>query len=512
MTIDGENFGSTRGTSYVEVGGSRITASYYLAWSDKQIKIILPSNVQDGLVYVGTTAGNSSSEFFANAAGIPVVIQKPARSIVPEIEKIEPEKASVGQIVTITGTNFGETQENSVVYFTANLDTQGAAGNSSYQLAQDTSINKDEFISVDESQLDYVSWSDTEIQVRVPDGAASGQMYIETETGKSSAKKFTLNTEAGRKSYTGKRTYIIQLSADIANSIASSDTLISLYVPRPCVSSIQPVADLTECYPEPLSKDDKVIIHQKQLSQISNRKQRFTQNFVISNYALTSTVRSQFIIPFNQEAHPELVQYTKADSLVPSNTMDVINLVDDIIGASTNPYNQAKLIYNYFIKNYKILSEVRTGNSSVLDLAKNKTGDAYDFAILYAAICRSAGIPAIPVSGILIEDKSTSRNHWWVELYFENFGWFPVDVALGAGLDYKPYVTIRDPYSYYFGNLDSQHIAFSRGWNEITPMFVDSKTVYRPRTYALQSIWEESTSGINSYSSLWNDPIVLGIY
>ena len=40
----------------------------------------------------------------------------------------------------------------------------------------------------------------------------------------------------------------------------------------------------------------------------------------------------------------------------------------------------------------------------------------------------------------------------------------------------------------------------------------NSKIVYRPKTYALQSIWEESSEGNVNYSSLWNDPIVLGLY
>jgi len=41
MIITGSNFGETRSSSdYVEVGGSRITASGYLKWTDSQIKII----------------------------------------------------------------------------------------------------------------------------------------------------------------------------------------------------------------------------------------------------------------------------------------------------------------------------------------------------------------------------------------------------------------------------------------------------------------------------------------
>lgn len=87
-----------------------------------------------------------------------------------------------------------------------------------------------------------------------------------------------------------------------------------------------------------------------------------------------------------------------------------------------------------------------------------------------------------------------------------------MDVALGIGLEYRAFKPIANTHDFYFGNLDSQHIAFSRGWNEVKQSLINSKVVYRPKSYALQSIWEESSSGNINYSSLWNDPIVLGIY
>lgn len=519
MIIEGTNFGSLRDTSYVELGGSKITASCYLNWNDSQIKLILPSNIQDGLVFVKTAAGRSEASFFVNKSGIPVVIQQTEKTVTPEIQTILPKNAAVGDIITITGANFGDSRNDSLVYFTSGYEHLGIGISAS---VKSNEPSKEDFITVNSEAFDYISWKDTEIQVRVPDGAANikGQdgrnncfVFIETNTGASPTGKFILDNTAGKKTFSGKRTYSIQLSADIANSIASSDSLITLYVPRPVTTTFQTEVELTECSPEPLARDDQgVIVHQRQLSQTSTRKQRFIQNFVISNYSVSSTVKSNYITPFVPEKRPEYNCYLKGDDLVPVDNSVVAELKDKIIGNATNPYQQAKLIYNYFRNNFTILNTVRTGNVSVLDLAVNGEGDAYDYAILYTAVCRAAGIPSVPVSGILIEEKSSGRNHWWVELYFEKFGWFPVDVALGSGLEYKPFVTIRDTSTYYFGNLDSQHIAFSRGWKNIKPFFAENKTLYRPRTYAFQSIWEESTSGINSYSSLWNDPVILGIY
>ena len=106
-----------------------------------------------------------------------------------------------------------------------------------------------------------------------------------------------------------------------------------------------------------------------------------------------------------------------------------------------------------------------------------------------------------------------TRPHWWTEFYIEGFGWVPVDISLGMGLPYKSFRPVENNVEFYFGNLDGQHIAFSKGWNEIKQTISqNSKIVYRPKTYALQSIWEESSEGNVNYSSLWNDPIVLGLY
>ena len=64
----------------------------------------------------------------------------------------------------------------------------------------------------------------------------------------------------------------------------------------------------------------------------------------------------------------------------------------------------------------------------------------------------------------------------------------------------------------YFGNLDSHHITFSRGFNEMKPFAPDNKTVQYPKSFALQSIWEEASMSTNKYSSYWSVPFISGVY
>lgn len=501
MIIKGANFGALKTSSdYVEVGGSKITASGFLSWTDSEIKLILPPNIQDGLVIVSTKAGKSKPSFFANEAGIPVEVPPDTKTALPVISSAEPKSAAVGNLLVLGGTNFGTVRNNAKVFFTAGRDN-------------DTDANDESsYIPASETDYDYEYWSDSEVRIRVPDGAVSGQIYIVTEKGKSNYTYLEIKPTVGTKKYIDKRTYIIQLEADIDNISPKSSVSLSLRVPRPQQSSQQPVADLTECNPVPVFENyQNTIIHQLELSKTQPKKIRFNQSFVVETYAVQTQVNPKAARAFQDKTRALYTTYTSADSLINSDDEEYKSLASSIVKGEANPYLQAKLIYSYMLENWQLTS-LRKQGSKPKDLIATGSGDAYDFSIVYITLLRSLDIPAIPVGGILIDSDLKTESHWWGEFYIENLGWIPVDIALGAGMEYKSFKSVGDPQEFYFGNIDSQHIAFSRGFNEIRPVIQNSHTVYFDRSYALQSIWEESSSGTAAYSSLWNIPAVLGIY
>lgn len=501
MIIKGANFGALKTSSdYVEVGGSKITASGFLSWTDSEIKLILPPNIQDGLVIVSTKAGKSKPSFFANEAGIPVEVPPDTKTALPVISSAEPKSAAVGNLLVLGGTNFGTVRNNAKVFFTAGRDN-------------DTDANDESsYIPASETDYDYEYWSDSEVRIRVPDGAVSGQIYIVTEKGKSNYTYLEIKPTVGTKKYIDKKTYIIQLEADIDNISPKSSVSLSLRVPRPQQSSQQPVADLTECNPVPVFENyQNTIIHQLELSKTQPKKIRFNQSFVVETYAVQTQVNPKAARAFQDKTRALYTTYTAADSLINSDEEEYKSLASSIVKGEANPYLQAKLIYSYMLENWQLTS-LRKQGSEPKDLIATGFGDAYDFSIVYITLLRSLNIPAIPVGGILIDSDLKTASHWWGEFYIENLGWVPVDIALGAGMEYKSFKNVDDPQEFYFGNIDSQHIAFSRGFNEIRPVIQNSHTVYFDRSYALQSIWEESSSGTAAYSSLWNIPAVLGIY
>ena len=514
MTIQGEHFGEERGTSdYVEIGGSRLTAQGYLSWTDTQIRIVLPTNVQDGLVIVATKNGRSKPGFFANEAGIPVAVPPDTQTSLPVITAITPQAGSYGTLMTIRGTNFGTVRGSGAVFFSANRDDASQATFTSGVETDSPGEFTPQFIPASETNYDYEYWSDGEIRVRIPDGATDGSLFVRTEKGASNALKAEIRLPAGTKSYTGRRTYVLQMTEDLEDLDSKNTTSVTLRVPRPLVTAAQPMADLTECKPEPVIANYKnTIIHQVELVRASNRKVKFSQQFVVAVYTVQTDVNAKKVRPFSEKSRVLYRATTQPDSLIQSNDEAVAAKAKEIVGKETNPYLQAKLVYDYMLDAYDFPSRLSRENESALDLLKKERGDAYDFAVLYTTLVRALGIPCLPVSGILVDADLHVQPHWWSEFYIEQFGWIPVDVALAKGLDYKAFKPIDDARAFYFGNLDSQHIAFSRGWNEVKPALVNSKIVRRAKSYAFQSIWEESSEGKVNYSTLWNDPVVLGIY
>ncbi len=514
MVINGTDFGITRTNGcYVEVGGSRITSSGYLSWNDTEIRVILPTNVQDGLVIVGTKNGQSKPGFFANEAGIPVEVPPDTRTTLPVISSISPESGSYGNQLIITGTNFGTTRGSSAIYFSANRDDAQSASLVSSTQEDNLGTFNPALITPSESNFDYEYWSDSEIHVRIPDGAASGPLYIQTEKGESNHIGTEVTFPAGNRSYTERKTYLLQVFTDVENQNTKNATNLTLRIPRPIVNAQQPMTELTDCSPEPIFSDYKnTIIHQVELPKNSAKKVRFTQNFAVAVYSVQTEITGWRVKNYSEKTRLLYQAALNPDSLVPCQDEKVVALAKTIIGKEKNPYTQANLVYNYMLDTFKLSEKARNGEESPLRLLSKKDGDAYDFAIIFTALCRALKIPAMPMSGVLVDSDLKTMNHWWAQIYFENVGWIPVDPALGAGLSYKAFRPLEDPKTFYFGNLDSQHIAFSQGWNDIKPSLIQSKTVYRPRSYAFQSIWEESDSENVNYSTLWNPPVVLGIY
>ena len=510
VVINGVNFGNVRDMGYVEIAGSKLTASSYISWADNCIKIVLPANVQDGLLVVGTKEMRSKPALFANEVDIPVPVPVVQQVTKPVITMLSAEKLSVGELLVISGNNFGDSKNQSQVLFT--MDCNNKISEADYK---NMAMLTENMIPASENDFDYVSWSNTEITVRVPDGAYSGVVIVDTGREKSDPKELAINTDAGRKEYLNKKIYLVQYTADIADVVTNDISTITLRCPVPFSCPAQPEVEITETTPEPILMNyQNNLIHQITKNRNNTPKSVFKQTFVLPVFEVRSSVNPVKIGSYKNTEKNLLSGALKADALVPSDSEAVKELCGKIIGKEKNPWNKAKLIYNYMCANFKIQDKVRKNDSDPLDLIKKESGDAFDFAVICTALLRAAEVPAYTDSGVLVNQDLTSQSHWWCEFYIDKIGWIPCDPALGAGLEYKEWTDsdLVDVKDYYFGNMDSHHIIFSRGWSQLKPFSADNKIVQQPRSFALQSIWEEANKDTAKYSSYWSVPVVKGVY
>lgn len=517
ITIRGKFFSQQKDSSYVEIAGNRLTTSSYVSWNDDEIVITIPANTQDGLLYVVSSAGRSNPDFFCNRDLIPVSVPQNTVNTKPFITSLSAETLYVGDVLTISGKNFGSKKTQSQVYFSTKK-TQQQLTESSLN-AGNPMEDATEYICASDIDFDYEYWSETEIRVFVPDGAFTGYVYVENENGKSSKHPLNVLQRAGQKNYETKNSYLIQIAADVSDIRGTKDSVLTYRLPLPQINGDQISAELTETNPKPLLDNyDNTSVFQILMDKTgkntyaASEKTRLSQNHVITVRSVQTWIDVDYVTIPKDRTRMLYKTYTRADKVVPADVPELTAILPSIIYQSINPYRQAKLIYEYMIANYKIQNKLRKGDTSCLDMLKSKKGDAYDFAVLYCALLRTAGVPAKLMSGILIDKDKQAHPHWWVNFYLDSFGWVPADPALGAGLEYKGFQTIANPAKYYFGNMDAQHIMFSQCWNNVKKAISNGKTVYIPKTYATQSIWEEASEDVTSYSSLWNVPAVLGVY
>ena len=510
VVIKGKNFGDVRDMSYVEFAGSKLTASSYISWQDDAIKLVLPSNIQDGLVVVGVNNQRSKPALFANEVDIPVPVTQSFQTTKPVISSLSSSKLGIGSLLTIFGNNFGSSRGQSKVYFTSDYDY--AVSQASFVSNAILTAN---VVSASDFDEDYEYWTNNEIRVRVPDGAYSGVVFVDTGREKSDPVEFTVNATAGTKAYIGKKIYLVQYSADVSDVMTTDISTITLRCPLPVTSPWQPVLEFTEILPLPVLQNyQNCIIHQITKNRNNSPKSVFRQTFAVSVCEINTDVKVAGIGSYKNMNELLYEKYTKADDVVLSSSEKVVKLAEEIVGKETNAYKKAQMIYQYMLEHYSVLDKVRKNDADPLDVFKTRSGDAYDYAVIYASLARAAGIPALVNSGILIGQDLTSQAHWWNEIYLYGFGWLPVDLALADGLEYKtwPEHADMDDATYYFGNLDSHHIAFSRGYNDIKPFAQDNKIVKYPKSFALQSIWEEASSNTAKYSSYWSVPSIKGVY
>jgi len=517
ITLTGSNFGVSREESYVTIAGTSPTNSSYFLWQDNLIIVKVPESGESGLVYVHTKGKKSNGVLFSNSASVPRPIDGEEMGLEPRITSVTPQIGAPGSLITITGSNFGVTRENSLntmsgVFFSWDFDSPSF---------NPFAVREPEFIEVSEIELGYDSWSAREIRVRLPDGAVSGNLEIRTPHGRSRPVFFDVSERPGYKNYKDKRTYTVTYSVDIRVLEASRPNTLYLWIPKPISSPSQRNVSLISRNIDPFVENHRGVSLFKLDNLGTGANQSVNLSFSVEVYAVESGVRP---LGIRQEWSPISALYTQNTALLPSNDQKIKTAVNSIVGREQNPFLKARALYDWIITNIHII-DVPSPDTNIVTALERKRADTYSSAMLYTTMARAAGIPCIPVAGVLIDRGGQTIRHYWAEIWIDGFGWLPVDPTMGSGavtisdgtsgiqgVVPEDIITARDLANYYFGNMDNQRIAFSRGELVLSQMESRGRMVSHKQSYSLQNVWEEAAGGLESYSSLWGDIIISGIY
>ena len=498
LTIKGSGFGENRNESYVTIAGIPPTSSSYLSWNNSEISVRIPEIREAGLVYIHRGRGKSNPALFTNQATLPEFVEESEYGSSPRIDSLDPSSGPIGSLITITGSNFGSSRGQSAVFFSWDAESTVPAG----ELPPD-------YVEVFEADFGYELWSEREIRVRVPDGATSGNMEVRTSRGNSRPVFFEITGKPGIKTFKDKRSYTLSYNVDLRIAEASLPNNLYIWMPKPAGSSSQRNISLLSRSTEPFVDNYRGTSLFQFMDLESGARRNISLSYVAEVYSVETSISTQTPVKLNSPS-PAGTVFTLPSALVPSDDPGIKAKAEEITGRERNLYGKAQKIYEWLISSGGIQPTPLSGGA--LEALEEKQADSYMAAMLFCALARASGIPAHPVAGVLVNRQQATTRHYWAEFWIDGFGWIPLDPALGAGMAPRDFNLREDRSKYYFGNLDNQRITFTRGEYLLSQMAPRGRITMHSRDYSLQNLWEEAVGGLESYSTLWSDVTITGMY
>lgn len=497
IQIKGKNF-STRENSILTIGGIRPVQSSILKWTDNIIQIKISKNISSGLVILETKHGRANGGLFTNQQDVPVVLTDQSVPGQPRIESIIPPKAEIGQEIIIKGDFFGFSMHNASVSFSSEiLSTKSKNMDESTQ-----TFNGPEYC--------IEKWSNDLIKIRIPDGAVSGHIQVQTAQGPSNKVYLQVEENIGSRKISHKRSYHVYQMLDVVDIFSSGDNQLYIWYPRIATTSRQKALQLQGIDPKPQEED----MDGYMLFQLNNLRTGSMRRIIITSffdcYNMESDIQTERIkdgFSYNNKLYRK---FTSSDKLVSLDNPGLKRIAEAVIGQEENPYFKAKKVFDFLLTKLEYDQNSETDDPMlVLDLGK---GNAWSYSLLFCALCRSVKIPSRIVGGYLASESKRIVPHFWTEFYIMGFGWLPVDLILAEKVYLGTIISVMEANDYYFGNLDNRHITISRGLKAVPVMQNGSRKKYHHRKPWLQEHHEESIGALDHYRTNWHNLAVNGIY
>jgi|SRR5690554_667185 len=222
---------------------------------------------------------------------------------------------------------------------------------------------------------------------------------------------------------------------------------------------------------------------------------KFEMVLEVTNYAEIFNLDKNKILPYNKESELYKI-YTSERKPHIAFTDKIKSLSEKIVGEEKEPYEIAKKIFEWISVNipWAGAREYSTIESLSGYCIEKGYGDCGIKSLLFITLCRYNGIPAKWQSGFMLHPGSVNL-HDWTEIYFEGYGWVPVDPDYGL-----QNLENEDEKYFFFGNIDAHHLIVNDDYS--MPLF-PTKIFPRSETVDFQR-GELEWRGGNLYFDKWD--------
>ncbi len=235
---------------------------------------------------------------------------------------------------------------------------------------------------------------------------------------------------------------------------------LELWIPIPIEAPEQTVSNLTIDPKTPVFEDKtgqarvaRLFIDQKLPgvgeTQTLKLSYRVTRKTVAANVPLLKRLR---LLPYKKDVN--YLTNTSKEAKIDIHSVKIAEVAEKIRGERKSAVAIAHAAYLWVIEHtkYQLLDKV----TSATYCLEQGHGECTEYAALFVALCRAAGVPARPVTGFLAGKKPNDW-HAWAEFMLPNGQWIPVDPTEG---DRGQYNQINS-----FGNTSNNRIAFCKTYD-----------------------------------------------
>lgn len=164
----------------------------------------------------------------------------------------------------------------------------------------------------------------------------------------------------------------------------------------------------------------------------------FTLSYTVDSWNLRVPEPALRQVPLPRRVEPSLGRYLSPESRVESDDPAIREALRTIFPDGVTPgrdtvYEVARRIYSYVIDQCEYTSNADQGRRrtlwGALDMLAGRRGECGDYAAMFIALCRAAGIPARAQVGFWTQKPD--EPHIWAEFHVPGIGWTPVDPSVG---------------------------------------------------------------------------------